>query len=141
MSFDDADLLAQLDALGGGLQATVRPVAQAGAQVFYEEVRLRAPVGTKVHGYKGKPKAFAPGNLRDAIYQVYSKDRSVEGKAYYQISFNRKKAYYGGFVEHGTAKTPAQPYIRPAYDTQKQAALDASHMKLVELAQKVIHGT
>ena len=141
MLFDDSQLMAGLDALQDKIQAAVRPTAQAGAQVFYDEVRLRAPIGTEVHGYKGHPKAYAPGNLRDSIYQVYSKDHSTETTAHYQVSFNRKKAFYGWFVEFGTAKRAATPYIRPAYDTQKQPALDASKLKLLELAQKAIHGT
>lgn len=32
--------------------------------------------------------------------------------------------YYASHVEFGTIDTPAQPYMRPAWDTGKQSALD-----------------
>lgn len=34
-------------------------------------------------------------------------------------------AYYGKFVEYGTAKMPARPYLRPAYDQNKEKAVQA----------------
>jgi HK97 gp10 family phage protein len=36
-----------------------------------------------------------------------------------------KDAFYGRFVEFGTAKMPARPYLRPAYDENKQKAVEA----------------
>ena len=140
IDFDESALFAKLEKLKEKLQDAARPAAQAAAQVFYDEVKLRAPLGTRTHGYKGKPNIYPPGNLKASIYQVYSKDRSVNGKQTYQISFNRKKAFYGWFVEFGTAKTPAQPFIRPSYDAKKSAALQASKTKFLELAQKAING-
>lgn len=140
MSFDDSALQAKLDALKARLQATARPAAQAGAQVFYDEVRLQAPVGTARHGYKGHKDEYAPGNLRDAIYQVYSRDRSTDTQATFQVSYNQKKAFYGRFVEFGTRKMPARPFIRPAYDSRKAVALQQSKQKFIELAQEAIDG-
>lgn len=34
-------------------------------------------------------------------------------------------AYYGKFVEYGTAKMPARPYMRPAFDQNKEKAVQA----------------
>lgn len=34
-------------------------------------------------------------------------------------------AYYGKFVEYGTAKMPARPYMRPAFDQNKENAVQA----------------
>lgn len=34
-------------------------------------------------------------------------------------------AFYGRFVEYGTAKMPARPYMRPAYDENKEKAVEA----------------
>lgn len=36
-----------------------------------------------------------------------------------------KSAYYGTFVEFGTAHTPARPFLRPAYDQNKERAVEA----------------
>ena len=49
-------------------------VAQAGAQVLYEEVRARVPMSAKPH--KSGKKVYTPGNLRRAIYQAYAQDES-----------------------------------------------------------------
>ena len=132
--------MGKLDALKGKLEAAARPAAQAGAQVFYDEVRMRVPVGSESHGYKGNPNIYAPGNLKAAIYQVYSKGNSVDGKQTYQVSYNRKKAFYGRFVEFGTVNLPAKPFIRPSYDGRKPDALQASKAKFLELAKEAING-
>lgn len=42
-----------------------------------------------------------------------------------QKSSGLKDAYYGSFVEYGTAKMPAQPFMRPAYDQNKEKAAEA----------------
>lgn len=42
-----------------------------------------------------------------------------------QKSSGLKDAYYGAFVEFGTVKKAAQPYLRPAYDRNKELAVEA----------------
>lgn len=39
-------------------------------------------------------------------------------------------AYYWHFVEFGTEKNPAQPFLRPAYDQTNQSALDTFKRRL-----------
>lgn len=121
-----------LDALMARATENLRPAAQAGIQVYYDEVKLRAPVSTKTHYTKGKKQKYDPGNLRAAIYQVYSKSESTDRKAVYAVSYNKKKAFYGHFVEHGTSKMAAQPFIRPSYDAKRQEAIDAVRARLRE---------
>ena len=140
IKFDDAALQAKLDALRVKLQEAVRPSAQAGAQILYDEVRLRVPISNKVHGYEGNLKAFKPGNLKASIYQVYSKSNSDDSKAVYQISYNKKKAFYGRFIEFGTVKLAGQSFIRPSYDSKKVAALEAVKVKFLGLAKGAING-
>jgi HK97 gp10 family phage protein len=36
----------------------------------------------------------------------------------------RKKAYWGLFLEFGTKRQPAFPFIRPAFETKKEAVLE-----------------
>lgn len=87
----DAVALEQyLDALGDDADAAVRPAAQAGAQVLYDEVvRNVSRIGKK------------SGNLSRAVYQVFSKDHSDQGQATYHISWNARKAPHGHLVEYG----------------------------------------
>lgn len=80
---------ALMDQLAGDADAAVRPAAQAGAQVLYDEARRLA-------GSKRKT-----GNLQAAVYQVFSKDNSGRSHATYHVSWNAKKAPHGHLVEFG----------------------------------------
>jgi HK97 gp10 family phage protein len=146
--FDTAGLLGQVKQLGDAANAAVRPAAQTGAEVLYKEARQRAPEGDKEHYFQGTNKRygpFQPGNLRDSIYQVYSKDESTNKRAVYHISWNTKigaavkYAPYGWMVENGTSRTPASPFLRPAFDATQKLALDVASdefMKRIDDAVK-----
>ena len=78
----------QLQATTNELQKATRPAAQAGAQIIYDAARLNAPVSKKPHKFYGTHKVYgpyAPGNLRDSIYQVFSKDNSYKDVSTYHI--------------------------------------------------------
>lgn len=137
-SFDFSKINARLDKITKAAEEGVRPAAQAGAQVFYEEMLQRVPVGKQVHSTKGKKFTFQPGNLRAAIYQAYADDESGDGRAVYRVSWNKKKAFYGAFVEFGTSKTAAQPFLRPSYDARRAAALSAVKQVMAAQLQKVL---
>lgn len=128
VNFDDAEVQAFLDELGEAASEEVRPAAQAGAQILYNEVRVRCPVSDGAHTFYGTHSKylFPAGTLRDSIYQVFSKDNSNEKKATYHIAWNHQKAPYGFMVEFGTSRAPAHPFLRPAYDAQVQNALNTT---------------
>lgn len=89
---DMSSLNAAMDKLNDRVQESVRPVAQAGAQVLYDEVKRNvASIGKKT------------GNLANSIYQVFSTDNSGPGRATYHISWNANKgrAPHGHLVEFG----------------------------------------
>lgn len=132
MSMDTRGINAGLDALARAAKSAVRPAAQAGAQVLYEEVLRRVPVSDQAHSTKGKKHTFQPGNLRDAIYQAYAQDESTDGRATYRISWNKRKAFYGHFVEHGTSRMAARPFLRPSFDAMQQRALSAARDVMAE---------
>lgn len=140
-------------ALNGMLAESVRatrPAAQAGAQVLYEEARLRAPIGKDgEHYFYGQNKKYGPfqrGNLKASIYQVYSKKESTPERAVYHISWNTKVgkainyAPYGGMVEYGTSRRAATPFIRPAYAAKGQEALMVAKARYEEEMRKVLNG-
>ncbi len=149
--FDPTKANLSLDRLTEAAQAGARAAAQAGAQVFYEEMKARAPVGTEAEHYfygtaakkaaKGDKKAkaylFTRGNLKDSIYQYYNK-RLSEGrnKAVYSISWNHREAPYGAMVERGTSQASAHPFLRPAYDAARGKALRAVRTRMVEELKK-----
>jgi HK97 gp10 family phage protein len=128
ISFDDAGLQAALDEIGREAQASTRPAAQAGAQVLYDEVLLRVPVSNKVRTTKSG-RTITPGALKASIYQVYSQDNSGDDRSTYHVSWNYRKAPHGHLVEYGTARTPAHPFLRPAFDAVASAALEQSRVR------------
>jgi HK97 gp10 family phage protein len=119
------------------LHAATRPAAQAGAQIIYERARLEAPVSDKSHYFyiRGKKYGpYAPGTLRDSIYQVFSKDNSYKDVSTYHISFNKSEAPYGFIVHNGTSRTAAHPFISKAVvetRTQVRAAIKARYLEEV----------
>jgi HK97 gp10 family phage protein len=138
VKFDPSGLHVALDKLQAGANEQVRPAAQAGAQVLYDEVLLRVPVSKSVRKYKGK--TYTPGGLKASIYQVFSQDNSADGRATYHVSWNYKKAPHGHLVEYGTSRAPAHPFLRPAYDAKAKAALEAAKDKYEEGTRQVIAG-
>ncbi|WP_101048679.1 HK97-gp10 family putative phage morphogenesis protein [Macromonas nakdongensis] len=150
VAFDDSKAQAKLDAMLAASRSAVRPAAQAGAEVLYQEARLRCPVSEAPHffygtSYKktGQRYLFAPGTLRDSIYQVFSKDNSQgHGQGYdrvtYHIAWNHQKAPYGFMVEFGTSRAPAHPFLRPAFDARRNDALQQAKAEWVAKVGQVI---
>lgn len=135
VDFDMGGIDAQLSALEAKVAAAIRPAAAAAAEVLYYEVRLNAPRSEKAHFGKGHKFTYQPGNLQNAVYQAFAESDSEEGKrATYSISWNKKKAFYGRFVEFGTAKMPAHSFLRKAYAARISDALAAG---AAEFADKV----
>ena len=131
----------QLQATTNELQKATRPAAQAGAQIIYDAARLNAPVSKKPHKFYGTHKVYgpySPGNLRDSIYQVFSKTNSYKDVSTYHISWNADKAPYGAMVEFGTSKSPARSFIGKAVTetrTQVRQAIKERYL------QEVGHGS
>ena len=113
-------LNAQLDKL----HAATRPAAQAGSEVIYQRARINAPVSDASHYFyiRGKKYGpYAPGNLRDSIYQVFSKDKSFKDVSTYQVSWNKDKAPYGYVAEFGNSKEPSRSFIaRSVVETRSE---------------------
>lgn len=121
------------------IRAQQRPAAYVAANMLYEEMRMRAPVlgvGHWFHGssYKktGQKYWLEAGALRNSIYHWYDEKRSVNGRHIYVIGPNRQKAPHWAYVEYGTVKAAPRPYIRPAYDSRINQAMDAAKAKLAE---------
>lgn len=90
VSVDLAGMGLLFDGIAGDAEAAARPSAQAIAQVLYDEVK------SNVSRIKRKT-----GNLAASIYQAYSADNSLPGRATYHVSWNARKAPHGHLVEFG----------------------------------------
>jgi HK97 gp10 family phage protein len=122
------------------------------AVVIRDDARRRAPVDT--------------GNLRDNIIAVRNRKspQGTEGyfievrrerRKYVNTRANRRKrrvgktyeilgeAYYGMFIELGTVKMPAQPFLRPAFESKKVEAVETFRVefaKAIDAAAKKVRG-
>lgn len=129
----------QLRAKVDKIHAATRPAAQAGIQIIYDRARINAPVSDASHFFHIRGKKYgpyAPGNLRDAIYQVFSKDKSYKDVSTYQISFNKDKAPYGFIVHNGTSRTAADPFISKAVVETRAAVRDAIKTRYIAEVNK-----
>lgn len=123
MGVDTSGLDAYFDQLGDELDQAVRPAAQAGAQVLYDEAKRNAEAIRR------------SGRLSSAIYQVYSADNSGDGRATYHVSWNAAKAPHASLVEYGHlqryryykgADGQVRPMVRPGMDGSKRPSRRAS---------------
>ena len=90
MWLDVGGLNSMMDDLGDAVSDSIRPAAQAGAQVFYDRAKQYV-------GAMGR----VTGNLSNAIYQAYSESNSGQDKATYHVSWNHIKAPHGQLLEYG----------------------------------------
>lgn len=98
VDFDLAGITTQVDKLAEVIEGAIRPAAQAAAQVFYDEVKLRAS------------RIKNSGRLSKSIYQRYMKELSITGtNARYHVSWNKggtkgtqtQPAFHGQLIEYG----------------------------------------
>lgn len=112
ITIDTSSVKRMMTELAENAREAIRPAAQAGAQVIYEEAKRLAGRSTRPHYFYGTSYKkgseskigrykFQPGNLQRSIYQVYSQDNSNQDVATYHVSWNMTKAPYGLFVEYG----------------------------------------
>lgn len=111
-----------------------------GAAVIRDEMRVRAPQYTGEVSQGHPP----PGTLKKAVFMSHShtshlgyeafvvgvrhgKTRQHVGKAGKNLD-----AYYFRFVEFGTKFMTPRPFMRPAFDVKKEAALVAITTSLAE---------
>lgn len=117
-------------------KAIIRSAVRAGAEVFRQEMKARAPRGWHVfrrtsykgQKYKGRSREF--GVLSRAIVMsISTRGDELEGTA--KIGPN-KKAFWGLFEEFGTKFARARPFIRAAFEAVKERALAAFISKTKE---------
>lgn len=113
----------------------LRGAVAAGAAIIRKEAIARAPVYTGSVA-EGHP---PPGTLKRSIYQKQILEYSNltqqmfyvgvrHGKKYQKQGKKRnlsQDAYYAKWVEFGTSKMPAHPYLRPAFEAKKNDAVQS----------------
>jgi len=108
----------------------LRSAVSAGAKVVQERARTLAPEDT--------------GTLKRAIYRTRSREGSsaVQEMAIVGIRYGRRfrkrglDAWYWRFLEFGTSKMQAQPFLRPAFDSTIQQQIEAIKVRLAKAIER-----
>ncbi|PVY81055.1 HK97 gp10 family phage protein [Cupriavidus alkaliphilus] len=119
-------------------ESALRQAAVAGARVIHAEVKLRAPVDLGI--YEGKQGRHPPGFLRSHIIIAFEEEKSVPGRLASYIVTWSKEAFYGRFLEYGTSKMAAQPFLRPGFEAKKKAAAAAVSAVIQEKVREFTRG-
>ncbi len=133
-----SDLEKRLEAFPDKLARNILAGAiRAGAVVIQKEARQLAPMSSAAHklGKGSKAVEIQPGSLKKGI-----KVRRAPGKlADFAITYwvyVSKKIWYWKFLEFGTAKMGRKSFMRPAFDTQKEKAVEAVRDYLAKRIEK-----
>ena len=154
LDVDLAAALGQLDGLAERVGQELRPATLAGAMLVRREAEERAPRSEAAHwfysrrnkdGTTGRKYLFEPGSLKKAIYIRHIDENSLNGqREEYKIGWRKNpsnKGYvpYAHMVEYGTVRTPAQPFLRPAFDAMRQQAEQLIIERIKEAARGKDH--
>ena len=133
-----ANALRELPARIG--KSALRGAVYAGAKVIKDEAKQRAPQYTGPVS-EGHP---PPGTLKRSIIIKQIREKSSQSHQTFYVTVRKGKkyqkqgkkgnlsqdAYYASWVEFGTAKMSARPFLRPAFESRKSAAVEAIKSKL-----------
>lgn len=140
--------LKELDKALGELDENLRGKAlyQAltyASQPMLKEAKQRASLAQEPHQmeYKGQMVQVQPGLLKSAIRRKRIKRRFYRNGAAIMIYVGRgtkQKIFprYWHFIEKGTVKMQAVPFLRPAFDNNKDKAVERFKEKLGETINK-----
>lgn len=149
----DAKLLIDIDGIFGRLTSavgenTLRAAGFAGAAVFRDAVIKAAPEDTgllqsEVIVARALDKSDTASVQTYVVRVRTSKNKYANTKSNVRKgrvtqagqslkTFDTTDAFYWRFLEYGSSRMRARPFIRPAYEAQKQQALQAMKTKLSE---------
>jgi HK97 gp10 family phage protein len=104
------------------------------ALVFQKEAQNRVVTAAKDYKLYGGQKV-SPGWLRGQI--IKKRVRQTKSNAETIVTFKDvKHAYFWRFLEFGTSKMQAKPFMRPAFEAAKEKALQRFEDRLKERLDK-----
>jgi HK97 gp10 family phage protein len=115
----------------------LRRATSAGAAIVRNDARKRAPVDTgemKRDIMMKRERDARGGDTTGAVYTVYVRSGKKSRMAGKKRDVDRD-SFYWKFLEFGTAKMAAQPFLRPAFEANKEAAIEAIGKSLDETIQ------
>lgn len=115
---DELPVKVEKNIVRGMIRAAAAPVAEDAQR---RAPRLRIPDPRRVIGAL----AISVRVMSTAVKNGVVKGGVVAGTRARNLK-SKLDAFYARFVEYGTAKMTAQPYLRPAIDAKTPAAVDAA---------------
>lgn len=130
----DLELLSKAES-----RQVLRRSVRAGADIIQEEVIDSAPEQT------GKLKRnivvlFGKGAPGDAVAGIHIRGTNPKtgNSDTSQKASSPNNAFYWRYLENGTSKMPAHPFIRPAYDKKQEEAARAAFDELNRAIDEVL---
>ena len=125
-TIDTKQILKALQSLPKNIQKNVMTGAvRAGANVVKDEAKARVRVSKDGQKYGKYP--HKAGNLKASI--GVTKRKSPKGVFIFSVSprkGTRNDGFYGRFIELGTSKMSAKPFLRPAAEASVNKTLEAA---------------
>lgn len=102
----------------------------AGAKVIADDAKARAPARSGV--LKRAIWSFRNRQNSNGVYE----ERAIRPRSGKKFQKSKRDAFYWRFVEFGTRFMAAQPFMRPAFESRKEAALKAIMQRLAVAIDK-----
>ena len=116
------EVIELLEEMGVAASEILAQAAEAAGRIVLEDAKNRCPVDT--------------GALKASLHIEPSKSKKPDIKQEVKV-LPGKKEYYGTFVELGTSRQAAQPYLRPAVDENKDKIAAAVHQEIVKALGRI----
>lgn len=126
----DKELIAAMNALTPALEKKVlRTALRAGGKPILAQAKSNAPFKTGQTRRALKLRAMKRSRKNRVGVIVQTKDGDYKGDQ-----------FYASFIEYGTSKMAAKPFMRPAFDTKKNESLQIVTREIDAGLQKVASG-
>lgn len=130
-----------------GLDELRRKLLELPKELQRGPLRSAVSAGAKVIQDRAKELAAEDtGTLKRAIYRTRSRSASsaVQETHIVGVRYGRKfrrrglDAFYFPWIEFGTSKMAARPFLRPAFDTMKERAVEVLKQKLAAAIERTV---
>lgn len=131
-----ADLTAKLNELGAKFAARqLKGVVEQALSIALHKARATIPIGIEAHKtYRGR--IVSPGYALSTLH-IETKLDKKRGAIVGLLGVGREAFYAVQFVELGTARVPARPWLRPAFENSDSQMLEEIASELRERVGKI----
>lgn len=131
-------LIRKLQGIEAAVKKDIKGDLKEASSAIVAAIKERAPIGTRKHGRKGV--VYLPGNLRKSIQVLplrRTKNAVIIGP---RARGGTPDGFYARFLEFGTQKMTARPFIEPAVDASlpiaQKFALELLRRRVERYAQQ-----